>query len=86
MTGHTLAFVDNTNRETPIGFLREDGKWVLDMDASTEADKIKIKEVIGKSYPPVTGGFGSTWSWKQFTLDCHFSFMLGHKITSACHR
>ena len=83
LTGHTLAFVDNTNRETPIGFLREDGKWVLDMDASTEADKIKIKEVIGKSYPPVTGGFGSTWSWKQFTLDCHFSFMLGHKITSA---
>lgn len=84
LTGHTLAFVDNSNRETPIGFQREDGSWVLDMDAtSNEEDKLKIKEVLGKSYPPVTGGFGSTWQWRRFTLDCHFSFMVGHKITSA---
>lgn len=84
LTGHTLAFVDNSNREKPIGFQREDGQWVLDMDdLSNESDKLKIKEVIGKSYPPITGGFGSHWSWKQFSLDCRFSFMLGHKITSA---
>lgn len=84
LTGHVLAYVDNSNRETPIGFQREDGSWVLDMDdASNESDKLKIKGVIGKSYPPVTGGFGSTWRWKQFSLDCRFSFMLGHKITSA---
>ncbi|MDD6507156.1 MAG: SusC/RagA family TonB-linked outer membrane protein [Prevotellaceae bacterium] len=84
LTGHTLAFVDNTNRETPIGFQREDGSWVLDMDnAANEEDKLKIKEVLGKSYPPVTGGFGSTIQWKRFSLDCHFSFMTGHLITSA---
>ena len=84
LTGHTLAFVDNSNREKPIGFQREDGQWVLDMDDwSNESDKIKIKEVLGKSYPPITGGFGSQLNWKQFSLGCRFSFMLGHKITSA---
>lgn len=83
LTGHTLAFVDNSNRENPIGFQREDGKWVVDMDACSETDKVKIKEVLGKSYPPVSGGFGSSLMWKQFSLDCRFAFMLGHKITSA---
>lgn len=84
LTGHTLAFVDNSNREKPIGFQREDGQWVLDMDDwSNDSDKMKIKEVLGKSYPPISGGFGSNLNWKQFSLSCHFSFMLGHKITSA---
>jgi len=84
LTGHTLAFVDNSNREKPIGFQREDGKWVLDMDDwSNDSDKMKIKEVIGKSYPPIAGGFGSYFKWKQFSLNCRFTFMLGHKITSA---
>lgn len=84
LTGHTLAYVDNSNREKPIGFQREDGKWVLDMDDwSNDRDKMKIKEVLGKSYPPLTGGFGSYFRWKQFTLNLRFTFMVGHKITSA---
>ena len=84
LTGHTLAYVDNSNREKPIGFQREDGKWVLDMDDwLNDRDKIKVKEVLGKSYPPLTGGFGSYFKYKQFSLNLRFSFMVGHKITSA---
>lgn len=83
LTGHTLALVDNTNRKDPIGFLREDGTWVLDMDEASETEKLKIKETIGNSYPPVSGGFGMMFSWKRLVLNTRFVFMAGHKITSA---
>lgn len=84
LTGHTLAFVDNTNRVTPIGFQRADGTWVLDMDDQLNAnDRRLIKENIGNSYPPLSGGFGTYFYWKQWTLNANFSFMTGHKITSA---
>lgn len=82
-TGHTLAFVDNSKREHPIGFQREDGRWVLDMDDSNNTDKANIKENLGKSYPTITGGFRTDFSWKQFTLEGDFSFMAGHRIQSA---
>lgn len=84
LTGHTLALVDNSNREIPIGFQREDGSWVLDMDdAMNEKDKWRIRTIIGRSYPPISGGFGTTLNWKQWSLNTRFSFMVGHKITSA---
>lgn len=84
LTGHTLALVDNSNRENPIGFQREDGTWVLDMDDSlNEKDKRRIKTTLGDSYPPISGGFGTAFSWKQWSLSTRFTFMAGHKITSA---
>ena len=83
LTGHTLAYVDNSDREVPIGFQREDGKWVIDMDKASDDEKLKIKSVLGKSYPPFAGGFGTQFTWKQFTVGCHFSFMAGHQITSS---
>ena len=83
-TGHTLALVDNSNRKMPIGFQREDGTWVLDMDdEQNEKDKKRIKETLGNSYPPISGGFGSTFTWKQWVLTSRFAFMFGHKISSA---
>lgn len=84
LTGHTLALVDNSNRENPIGFQREDGSWVLDMDDSlNEKDKWRIRTTIGKSYPPISGGFGTALNWQQWTLSTRFTFMAGHKIASA---
>lgn len=83
LTGHTLALVDNDNRDVPIGFQREDGTWVLDMDEASEEEKLKIKETIGNSYPPVSGGFRMMFSWKRLELNTRFVFMAGHKITSA---
>lgn len=84
LTGHTLALVDNRHREHPIGFQREDGSWVLDMDDQANGkDKLRIKETLGDSYPPIAGGFGTTLLWKQWTLNANFSFMLGHEISSA---
>ena len=84
LTGHTLAYVDNTNRTRKIGFEREDGTWVLDMDdQANTTDKRVIKTTLGNSYPPIFGGFGSSLSWRQWSLSSQFSFMTGHKITSA---
>ena len=83
LTGHTLALVDNTGRETPIGFQRADGTWVLDMDEANETEKLKIKETIGNSYPPISGGWGMTFNYKRLVLNTRFLFMAGHKITSA---
>lgn len=84
LTGHTLALVDNTHRENPIGFQREDGTWVLDMDDQLNSnDKRKIKMTLGDSYPPISGGFETAFTWKQWTLNARFAFMAGHKITSA---
>ena len=82
-TGHTLAYVDNSKREEPIGFQREDGKWVLDMDDLYNTDKENIKEELGDSYPSIAGGFQTNLSWKRFTLSSTFSFMAGPKITAA---
>lgn len=82
-TGHTLAFVDNSNRAEPIGFQRPDGQWVIDMDDENQIDKENIKENLGKSYPTISGGFSTAFRWKQLTLDANFSFMAGHKITAA---
>lgn len=82
-TGHTLAYVDNSKRATPIGFRREDGRWVLDMDDTNDTNRESIKENLGDSYPAFSGGFGTNLSWKDFTFDVDFSFMAGHKITAA---
>ena len=82
-TGHTLAFVDNSKRKNPIGFQREDGRWVMDMDDTNNSDRESIKECLGDSYPTVNGGFRTNLSWKNFTFDADFTFMLGHKITAA---
>lgn len=82
-TGHTLAFVDNSNRATPIGFQREDGRWVIDMDNVGNVDTRSLKVNLGKSYPTISGGFTTAFNWKQFSLDANFSFMAGHKIQSA---
>lgn len=83
LTGHTLAYVDNTDREVPIGFQREDGKWVIDMDQASETEKLKFKGTLGRSYPPFSGGFGTSFSWRHLTIGCHFALMMGHQITSA---
>lgn len=82
LTGHTLAYVDNTDREVPIGFQREDGSWVIDMDKASETEKLRIKETLGDSYPPFSGGCGMSFRWKRLVLDARFVFMAGHKITS----
>lgn len=83
LTGHTLAYVDNSKREVPMGFRREDGSWVLDMDLATDSEKLLLKETLGDSYPPVSGGAGVTLSYKRLVFDARFLFMAGHKITSA---
>ena len=82
-TGHTLAFVDNSERDKPVGYQREDGRWVLDMDDVVNKDRESIKENLGNSYPTVNGGFRTNLAWKNFTFDANFTFMLGHKITAA---
>lgn len=46
-------------------------------------DRESIKENLGDSYPTVNGGFRTNLSWKDFTFDANFTFMVGHKITAA---
>lgn len=82
-TGHTLAFVDNTDRAEPIGFQREDGRWIIDMDDPNNTKRDHVKERLGRSYPTISGGFSTAFNWKQFTLDAKFSFMAGHEIMAA---
>ena len=53
------------------------------MDDTNNSDRESIKECLGDSYPTVNGGFRTNLSWKNFTFDADFTFMLGHKITAA---
>lgn len=79
-TGNSLAYIDaNGKNGKPLGHLTADGRYVINMDTEFTNDALQF---LGEGYPPVSGGFGTVFTWKRFTLSSQFSFMAGHKIKS----
>ena len=37
---------------------------------------------LGEAEPPISGGFGTTLTYKRLSLNAQFAFMTGHKIKS----
>ncbi|NOU59608.1 SusC/RagA family TonB-linked outer membrane protein [Marinifilum caeruleilacunae] len=79
-TGHILAYIDKKDLQgKPIGHLYQDGKYVIDMNTEFTNDALQY---LGEGYPPVTGGFGTTFNYKRLSISSQFTFMTGHKIRS----
>lgn len=85
LTGGTLAYIDgfdeNGNR---YGSLNAEGKYVFDMDNSDYSAAMlhAARGYLGESYPPITGGFGTQFNYKRFSLSAQFTYMTGHRIRS----
>lgn len=80
VSGNTLAFIDSKDAAgKPIGHPFGDGRYVLNMD--TEFSNAALS-YLGESYPPVTGGFGTLFSYGRLSLSAQFTFMTGHSINS----
>lgn len=79
-TGNSLAYVDAFGKDgNRLGHLQADGRYVADMD---QRSCYEAKTYLGEAYPPITGGFGTTFNYKRFSLGSQFTFMTGHKIQS----
>lgn len=84
-TGHTLVYINKANEDgTPMGTPYKDGKYVVDLEeAGNIADYyFGAREYLGESYPPVTGGFSTSFTYKRLSLSASFTYMTGHKIRS----
>lgn len=85
LTGGALAYVDGVDEEgNPYGTLYKDGKYVLNMDnGKITADELHAaRQFLGLSYPPYTGGFSTSFTYKRLSLSTQFTYMGGHKIRS----
>lgn len=79
-TGNSLGYIDAKDAAgNPIGHLGVDGRYFIDMD--TEFTNAALGH-LGLSYPPTSGGFGTSFSYGRLSLSTHFSFMAGHYIKS----
>lgn len=80
LTGHTMAYVDAKDKfGNPLGHPQPDGTYIYDVD---EEDCEGAVQFLGEAYPPVTGGFGTQFNYRRFSLSAQFSYMAGHKIKS----
>ena len=83
-SGGALAYVDGFDKNgNRLGSLYKDGRYVINMDGSTTSTELNAARVyLGTSYPPYTGGFSTSFSYKRLSLSANFTFMGGHKIRS----
>lgn len=83
-TGGALAYVDGFDDDgNRLGSLYKDGRYVLNMDGVTTVQELNAARVyLGASYPPYTGGFSTSFTYKRLSLSANFTFMGGHKIKS----
>ena len=83
-TGGALAYIDRLDEEgNQLGSLYKDGRYVVNMDANpTGQEKMLSRVFLGESYPPYTGGFSTSFTYKSLSLSANFSFMAGHLIQS----
>ena len=83
-TGGALAYIDGYDDEgNRLGSLYKDGRYVINMDDNYNALEARTARVyIGESYPPYTGGFSTSFTYKRISLSANFTFMGGHKLRS----
>ncbi|MEG2227491.1 MAG: SusC/RagA family TonB-linked outer membrane protein [Odoribacter sp.] len=83
-TGGALAYVDGFDKEgNRMGSLYHDGRYVVNMDGDvTGAEKLNARVYLGESYPPYTGGFSTSFTYKRISLSTNFTYMGGHFIRS----
>ena len=81
MNGNTLAYVNNEEFLNSWEIHSEkDGRKIIDMDRFFN-HKATIS-YLGKTEPSLYGGFGTTLSYKAFTLAAQFSYVRGNIIRS----
>ncbi len=56
-----------------------DGNYIVDDNGLYVADKTE-RHKVGNAMPKFTGGFGTTLSWKNLTLDVTFDFRIGGSV------
>lgn len=80
LTGHSLVYVDAVDKYGHrIGHLQSDGSYVIDAD---QLAPYEAQVYLGEAYPPLSGGFNTSFTYKRVSLEGSFSFMAGHKIAS----
>ncbi|MDO4214471.1 MAG: SusC/RagA family TonB-linked outer membrane protein [Bacteroidales bacterium] len=58
------------------------GKYMPGVHLETAEDQMKEGKSLGNYQPDLTGGFGTTIRYKQFSLGVNFDFMIGGQIAS----
>lgn len=80
LTGHTLIYVNAEDEYgKQIGHLQSNGRYVIDADQYVPD---QAQTYLAKAYPPISGGFNTSFTYKRISLEGSFSFMAGHKISS----
>ncbi len=81
LTGNTLAYVTNEEFLNPWEIHSEkDGRKIIDMDHYFNHEA--TISYLGKTEPSLYGGFGTTLSYKDFTLAAQFAYVSGNIIVS----
>ncbi len=83
-SGGTLAYVDGFDDDgNRLGTLNAEGKYVYNMDAGlTTKIAHASRGYLGRSDPPITGGFTTQFNYKRFSLFAQFTYMTGHLARS----
>ena len=83
-SGGTLAYVDGFDDDgNRLGTLNAEGKYVYNMDNSLTTQLANASRgYLGRSDPPITGGFTTQFNYKRFSLFAQFTYMTGHLARS----
>ena len=83
-TGNTLAYVDGFDDDgNRLGMLNAEGKYVYNMDNDLTVQLANAsRSYLGRSDPPITGGFTTQFNYKRFSLFAQFTYMTGHLARS----
>ena len=79
LTGGSLVYVDGVDADgKPLGSLNEQGRYVYNIDQTLTVQLANAsRRYIGRSDPPVTGGFSTQFNLGRWSLSGQFSFMTG---------
>ena len=83
-TGNSLAYVDGFDDDgNRLGALNSEGKYVYNMDSDLTTQLANASRgYLGRSDPPITGGFTTQFNYKRFSLFAQFTYMTGHLARS----
>lgn len=80
-SGNAMAYVDKTDSNgTPLGHLLPNGRRAINMETE---NKDLATGFLGDGYPPISGGFNTSFNYKRFTISANFSFMARHMILNS---
>lgn len=82
--GNSLAYVDGFDDDgNRLGALNSEGKYVYNMDSDLTTQLANASRgYLGRSDPPITGGFTTQFNYKRFSLFAQFTYMTGHLARS----